>query len=158
MGIIFQNWTLESQIGYKTSGLANQCTHRYIWYSSCLLNKCLISKSNWSYKLFFVFFDIPRRYKIYIEGFGWSVSEKYILACDSTTLLVKPKFYDFFTRGLQPLHHYWPIRTDGKCKSIKFAVDWGNNHQQKVSLSDTNFYMENYILPGLFFFSSACIS
>jgi hypothetical protein len=95
--------------------------------------------------LFFVFFDIPHRYKIYIEGFGWSVSEKYILACDSVTLLVKPKFYDFFTRGLQPLHHYWPIRTDGKCKSIKFAVDWGNNHEQKVSLSNTNFYLENYI-------------
>ncbi|XP_059441999.1 uncharacterized protein LOC132174346 [Corylus avellana] len=94
-----QNWTLESQIGYKTSGLANQCTHRY---------------------------------KIYIEGYAWSVSEKYILACDSATLLVKPEFYDFFTRGLEPLHHYWPIRGDGKCKSIKFAVDWGNKHEKKA--------------------------
>ncbi|KAK9927244.1 hypothetical protein M0R45_024437 [Rubus argutus] len=72
------------------------------------------------------------RYKIYIEGYAWSVSEKYILACDSVTLLVKPHYYDFFTRSLQPVHHYWPIRDDNKCKSIKFAVNWGNNHKQKA--------------------------
>ncbi|KAL6174671.1 hypothetical protein ACLB2K_051317 [Fragaria x ananassa] len=72
------------------------------------------------------------RYKIYIEGTAWSVSEKYILACDSVTLLVKPKYYDFFTRSLQPMHHYWPIRNDNKCNSIKFAVDWGNNHKQQA--------------------------
>ncbi|KAL6177234.1 hypothetical protein ACLB2K_048760 [Fragaria x ananassa] len=72
------------------------------------------------------------RYKIYIEGYAWSVSEKYILACDSVTLLVKPNYYDFFTRSLRPVHHYWPIRNDNKCKSIKFAVDWGNNHKQKA--------------------------
>ncbi|XP_058200768.1 uncharacterized protein LOC131315620 isoform X1 [Rhododendron vialii] len=72
------------------------------------------------------------RYKIYIEGYAWSVSEKYILACDSETLLVKPKFYDFFIRSLQPVHHYWPIREDDKCRSLKFAVHWGNNHKQKA--------------------------
>ena len=31
-----------------------------------------------------------------------------------------------------PVHHYWPIREDDKCRSIKFAVDWGNRHKQKV--------------------------
>ncbi|WCJ36648.1 hypothetical protein M5689_017836 [Euphorbia peplus] len=72
------------------------------------------------------------RYKIYIEGSAWSVSEKYILACDSVTLIVKPNYYDFFTRGLIPVHHYWPINVDDKCKSIKFAVDWGNSHNQKA--------------------------
>uniref|UniRef100_A0A5B7ASI6 Putative glycosyltransferase n=1 Tax=Davidia involucrata TaxID=16924 RepID=A0A5B7ASI6_DAVIN len=72
------------------------------------------------------------RYKIYIEGSAWSVSEKYILACDSVSLLVKPRYYDFFTRSLMPVHHYWPIRDDDKCKSIKFAVDWGNSHKQKA--------------------------
>ncbi|KAM2374971.1 hypothetical protein ACFXTH_043810 [Malus domestica] len=71
-------------------------------------------------------------YKIYIEGYAWSVSEKYILACDSVTLLVKPKYYDFFTRGLQPVHHYCPRTHENKCRSIKFAVDWGNNHKQKI--------------------------
>ncbi|XP_059443152.1 uncharacterized protein LOC132175394 [Corylus avellana] len=97
--LYIQDWILESQKGYKKSGLASQCKHRY---------------------------------KIYIEGYAWSVSEKYILACDSVTLLVKPKYYDFFTRSLQPLHHYWPVRDNGKCKSIKFAVDWGNSHKQKA--------------------------
>ncbi|KAL3524276.1 hypothetical protein ACH5RR_017110 [Cinchona calisaya] len=72
------------------------------------------------------------RYKIYIEGIGWSVSEKYILACDSVTLLVKQHYYDFFTRSLMPLQHYWPIREDTKCRSIKYGVEWGNSHQQKA--------------------------
>ncbi|KAK4436299.1 hypothetical protein Salat_0793600 [Sesamum alatum] len=72
------------------------------------------------------------RYKIYIEGVGWSVSEKYILACDSVTLLVKPRYYDFFMRGLMPLQHYWPIKYDDKCRSIKHAVDWGNSHHQEA--------------------------
>ncbi|GER27022.1 hypothetical protein STAS_02704 [Striga asiatica] len=68
------------------------------------------------------------RYKIYIEGSAWSVSEKYILACNSVTLLVKPHYYDFFTRSLMPLKHYWPIKEDDKCRSIKYAVEWGNSH------------------------------
>ncbi|EXC04549.1 hypothetical protein L484_001408 [Morus notabilis] len=71
-------------------------------------------------------------YKIYIEGVAWSVSEKYILACDSVTLLVKSHFYDFFTRSLVPMQHYWPIKVDDKCRSIKFAVDWGNSHKTKA--------------------------
>ncbi|XP_074291279.1 uncharacterized protein LOC141618055 [Silene latifolia] len=72
------------------------------------------------------------KYKIYIEGSAWSVSEKYILACDSVTLLVKPKYYDFFSRGLMPIQHYWPIKENDKCRSIKFAVEWGNSHKQKA--------------------------
>lgn len=72
------------------------------------------------------------RFKIYIEGSAWSVSEKYILACDSVTLIVTPKYYDFYTRGLMPLHHYWPINDHDKCRSIKFAVDWGNSHKKKA--------------------------
>ncbi|KAK8658113.1 hypothetical protein V6N13_036325 [Hibiscus sabdariffa] len=72
------------------------------------------------------------RYKIYIEGYAWSVSEKYILACDSVTFMVQPQFYDFFIRSMQPVEHYWPIRDDDKCRSLKFAVDWGNNHKKKA--------------------------
>ncbi|XAR63082.1 Protein xylosyltransferase [Bertholletia excelsa] len=72
------------------------------------------------------------RYKIYVEGIAWSVSEKYILACDSMSLLIPPHYYDFFTRSLLPTIHYWPIKTDDKCKSIKYAVDWGNNHTQEA--------------------------
>ncbi|KAK1290836.1 hypothetical protein QJS10_CPB18g01547 [Acorus calamus] len=72
------------------------------------------------------------RYKVYIEGSAWSVSEKYILAFDSPALVVTPRYYDFFTRGLMPGQHYWPIRDDDKCRSIKFAVDWGNTHQREA--------------------------
>ncbi|KAI4311519.1 hypothetical protein MLD38_036405 [Melastoma candidum] len=72
------------------------------------------------------------RYKVYVEGNAWSVSEKYIMACNSTTLMVKPDFYDFFTRGMYPLVHYWPIRPANMCKDIKFAVDWGNKHSSKA--------------------------
>ena len=72
------------------------------------------------------------RYKIYIEGYAWSVSEKYILACDSVTLLVKPDYYDFFVRSLKPLEHYWPINNDDKCKSVEYAVVWGNLNPDKV--------------------------
>lgn len=72
------------------------------------------------------------------------MSEKYILACNSMTLLVKPHFHDFFTRSLEPLHHYWPIKENDKCRSIKFAVEWGNTHEREVifplamSCSDTS--------------------
>ncbi|XP_015882772.3 uncharacterized protein LOC107418583 isoform X1 [Ziziphus jujuba] len=72
------------------------------------------------------------RFKIYIEGNGWSVSRKYILACDSLALVVDPRFYDFFSRGLKPMKHYWPIKADDKCKSIKYAVDWGNSHKKEA--------------------------
>ncbi|KAJ8749042.1 hypothetical protein K2173_013486 [Erythroxylum novogranatense] len=72
------------------------------------------------------------RYKIYIEGWAWSVSEKYILACDSMTLIVKPSFYDFFSRSLEPMKHYWPLKTEKLCRSIEFAVEWGNTHPDKA--------------------------
>ncbi|CAI9092218.1 OLC1v1027408C1 [Oldenlandia corymbosa var. corymbosa] len=72
------------------------------------------------------------RYKIYIEGSAWSVSEKYILACNSLTLLVKTHYYDFFTRSLMPLQHYWPVKDEDKCRSIKHAVEWGNKNQEKA--------------------------
>lgn len=73
------------------------------------------------------------RFKIYMEGNAWSVSEKYILACDSMTLLINPIYYEFFTRSLVPMKHYWPINPQNLCKSIKFAVDWGNHNTDKVS-------------------------
>ncbi|KAG6422575.1 hypothetical protein SASPL_119153 [Salvia splendens] len=62
------------------------------------------------------------RFKIYIEGVAWSASQKYIMACDSVTLLVKPIFHEFFTRSLMPLKHYWPIKDEDKCRSIKHAA------------------------------------
>jgi hypothetical protein len=61
------------------------------------------------------------------------VSLKNILACDSTTLLITPKYYDFYLRGLVPQQHYWPVRADKLCDSIQFAVNWGNKHTKEVS-------------------------
>eukprot|EP00257_Ricinus_communis_P014058 XP_015571642.1 O-glucosyltransferase rumi homolog isoform X1 [Ricinus communis] len=91
-----------------------------------------IQESQQGYKQSDLARQCAHRYKIYIEGYAWSVSEKYILACNSLSLLVKPYYHDFFTRSLQPLQHYWPIRDTDKCKSIKFAVDWGNKNNQKA--------------------------
>ncbi|KAL3829649.1 hypothetical protein ACJIZ3_018451 [Penstemon smallii] len=86
------------------------------------------------------------RYKIYVEGLTWSVSEKYILACDSMCLIVKPRYYDFFTRSLLPTIHYWPINETNKCRSIKFAVEWGNKHTneaQEIGKAGSKFVQEN---------------
>ncbi|RCV44442.1 hypothetical protein SETIT_9G374400v2 [Setaria italica] len=68
------------------------------------------------------------RYKVYVEGRAWSVSEKYILACDSPVLLVDTSYRDFFSRGLVAGRHYWPVDAARKCPAIKLAVDWGNAH------------------------------
>jgi hypothetical protein len=49
-------------------------------------------------------------------------------------LLIKPEYYDFFSRSMEPMQHYWPIRASNKCKDIKFAVEWGNNHSVDVCI------------------------
>ncbi|KAL8232567.1 hypothetical protein R6Q57_002345 [Mikania cordata] len=109
--LYIQDWARESHQDFKESHLADQCTHRQEELITCILESS------------FLF--------IYIEGSAWSVSEKYILACDSVTLMVTPRYYDFFTRGLMPGLHYWPVRIDDMCRSIKFATEWGNNHEQQ---------------------------
>ncbi|KAH9610658.1 hypothetical protein KSS87_006015 [Heliosperma pusillum] len=95
------------------------------------------------------------RFKIYIEGIAWSVSEKYILACDSMALLVTPRWYEFFTRSLQPMKHFWPVNPDPNhlCKSIKFAVDWGNKHQekaQKIGKSGSKFVQQQLVMENVY--------
>ncbi|KAG6430147.1 hypothetical protein SASPL_108209 [Salvia splendens] len=94
---------------------------------------CLLAFQNWiaesqqGYKQSNLGNQCTHRYKIYIEGWAWSVSEKYIFACDSPVLLNTLRWHDFFIRGMVPQHHYWPVRDDDKCRSLKFAVEWGNN-------------------------------
>ncbi|CAA7394046.1 unnamed protein product [Spirodela intermedia] len=85
------------------------------------------------------------KYKIYIEGRAWSVSRKYIQACDSPALVVAPRYYEFFSRGMAPLRHYWPVRADAMCAAIKFAVDWGGHHQkeaQEIGRKGSSFVFE----------------
>ncbi|XP_042049611.1 protein O-glucosyltransferase 1-like isoform X3 [Salvia splendens] len=86
-----------------------------------------IAESQQGYKQSNLGNQCTHRYKIYIEGWAWSVSEKYIFACDSPVLLNTLRWHDFFIRGMVPQHHYWPVRDDDKCRSLKFAVEWGNN-------------------------------
>ncbi|KDP46492.1 hypothetical protein JCGZ_08464 [Jatropha curcas] len=72
------------------------------------------------------------RYKIYAEGFAWSVSLKYIVSCGSLALIISPQYEDFFSRGLIPKENYWPVSANELCRSIKFAVDWGNANPSKA--------------------------
>ena len=74
------------------------------------------------------------RFKIYAEGYAWSVSFKYIFACGSPVLVASPKYHEFFSRSLIPMVHYWPITQKGLCQSIKDAVNWGNNHPTEVMI------------------------
>lgn len=81
-----------------------------------------------------------------MEGITWSVSEKYILACDSMTMFIKPRYYDFFSRSLVPYKHFWPISDQSICQDIKYAVDWGNTHPEKVIYtSSVNIINKDYI-------------
>ncbi|KAL6495480.1 hypothetical protein OROGR_030044 [Orobanche gracilis] len=91
-----------------------------------------VAESQKGYKESNIGDQCTHRYKIYIEGWSWSVSEKYILACNSPTLLMTLRWYDFFVRGMIPQHHFWPVRDNDKCRSLKFAVEWGNNHTEKA--------------------------
>ncbi|CAK7348065.1 unnamed protein product [Dovyalis caffra] len=50
------------------------------------------------------------------------------------------------SRSLVPMQHYWPIRANNKCKDIKFAVEWGNNHNvdaQAIGKAGSKFIQEN---------------
>ncbi|KAK4578304.1 hypothetical protein RGQ29_028429 [Quercus rubra] len=127
------------------------------------LMKCNVSnKNDWNVRLYIQDWDkdskqgfknskledqCTHRYKIYIEGKTWSVSEKYILACNSMTLLLIPQYHDFFTRSLVPMQHYWPIKiTNNTCRDIKLAVEWGNYHTdkaQEIGEAGSKFVQEN---------------
>ncbi|KAK7289818.1 hypothetical protein RIF29_03780 [Crotalaria pallida] len=72
------------------------------------------------------------RYKIYAEGYAWSVSLKYILSCGSVSLIISPQYEDFFSRGLVTLQNYWLVDPLQLCPSIKRAVEWGNQHQHEA--------------------------
>ncbi|GAB4844471.1 hypothetical protein Ancab_037847 [Ancistrocladus abbreviatus] len=132
------NWTDRIPYAYWKGNLGtgprkklNRCNSKRDW-------NALIYQQDWRREVAegFKNSDLSKqcnhRYKIYMEGNAWSVSEKYILACDSMTLFINPAFYDFFTRSLVPLKHYWPINANHICESVKFAVNWGNRNVDKA--------------------------
>ncbi|KAK3434383.1 hypothetical protein EUGRSUZ_D01868 [Eucalyptus grandis] len=56
-------------------------------------------------------------------------------------------------RSLNPLQHYWPIRTEDKCRSLKFAVDWGNSHKQKaqeIGKASSDFIQEQVKMSNVY--------
>lgn len=68
------------------------------------------------------------RFKVYAEGATWSVGLKYALACGSVVLLLPQEHHDFYSRGLEPLRHFWPVDPKDLCNSLRFAVEYGNDH------------------------------
>ncbi|CAI9106977.1 OLC1v1006232C2 [Oldenlandia corymbosa var. corymbosa] len=72
------------------------------------------------------------QYKIYAEGYAWSVSLKYILSCGSVPLIVSPKYQDFFSRGLTPKKNFLPVSPTELCRSIKMSVEWGHAHPSEA--------------------------
>ncbi|CAL9063325.1 unnamed protein product [Musa banksii] len=116
--IYTQDWKQEEKQGFQHSNLARQCSHRQV---------------------------LMDRYRIYVDGLAWSVSQKYIMACNSPTLFVNTPWYEFFQRGLIPRRHYWPIPENNLCRAIKLAVDWGNEHQQEAQTmgkASSDFFQE----------------
>nr|XP_043638258.1 protein O-glucosyltransferase 1 [Erigeron canadensis] len=98
----------------------------------------LIMRQNWTQEVLDGFkqsklsSQCNHRYKIYAEGYAWSVSLKYILSCGCVPLIINPKYDDFFSRGLFPKKNYLPISPESICPSIKTAVEWGNAHPSKA--------------------------
>ncbi|KAL0464779.1 UNVERIFIED_CONTAM: hypothetical protein Slati_0365500 [Sesamum latifolium] len=70
-------------------------------------------------------------------------SQKYILACDSMMLAVKPHYYDFFTRNLMPMIHFWPIKHQNKCSAIKFAA-------QEIGKAGSQFAQEQLKMQNVY--------
>ncbi|KAL7587002.1 hypothetical protein Lser_V15G38294 [Lactuca serriola] len=97
-----------------------------------------ILRQNWAHEISVGFkhsklsSQCNHRYKIYAEGYAWSVSLKYILSCGSVPLIINPLYEDFFSRGLFPKQNYLPISPDNICPSIKNAVEWGNSHPSEA--------------------------
>ncbi|RLM65881.1 hypothetical protein C2845_PM16G14970 [Panicum miliaceum] len=56
-------------------------------------------------------------------------------------------------RSLMPIQHYWPVRDDNKCASIKYAVDWGNSHKQlaqRIGKQASNFIQEELSMDQVY--------
>jgi hypothetical protein len=121
-----QDWGAAIRNGFKDSNLAKQC--RWVVVLCVIIFGVNYLLTIIKQELLQFACACRYRYKIFVQGRSWSVSEKYILACDSPVLLVATPFKDFFSRGLVAGKHYWPIDPARKCQAIKFAVDWGNAH------------------------------
>ncbi|XWS52989.1 hypothetical protein CRYUN_Cryun11dG0119500 [Craigia yunnanensis] len=108
-----------------------QCNHSRLWGAQIICQNWA-EEAKGGFEQSKLSNQCNHRYKIYAEGYAWSVSLKYILSCGSLALLIFPQYEDFFTRGLIPKFNYWPVSPPGLCHSIKFAVDWGNTNPSEA--------------------------
>ncbi|GKV26213.1 hypothetical protein SLEP1_g35556 [Rubroshorea leprosula] len=104
-----------------------QCNHSRKWGAQ-ILRQNWVEEAKSGYEKSKLSNQCNHQYKIYAEGYAWSVSLKYILSCGSLALIISPQYEDFFSRGLIPKENYWPVSPINLCPSIKFAVDWGHAH------------------------------
>lgn len=91
------------------------------------------------------------RFKLYMEGWAWSASGKYILACDATTLMVESEWYEFWYRGLKPGVNFLPVaKAPNLCANIRKTVDWGRAHPRvakQIGRAGTEFLMREVNMP-----------
>lgn len=120
-------WKGNPDVGAPIRAQLFECNNSRTWGAE-IMRQDWIAEAGMGYEQSKLSKQCRHRYKLYVEGFAWSVSFKYILSCDSPVLAVSPEYYDFFTRGLMPRENYLPVRPGKLCSSIKFAVDWGNSH------------------------------
>ncbi|KAL2905704.1 Protein O-glucosyltransferase 1 [Bienertia sinuspersici] len=126
-------WRGDPKVAPWIADFVNKCnaTHNTEWNVHHYTNQD--SQAEQRHKESNLIYDqCTHRYNIHIEGLTWSVGEKYILGYDSTTLIVKPKYYNFYNRGILPLFHYWPLRNNDQCKSLKYYLEWAKNHTDQV--------------------------
>ncbi|KAF5733036.1 O-glucosyltransferase rumi [Tripterygium wilfordii] len=145
-------WKGNVRMGERADLMKCNVSDKYDW-NGRFYNQDWYKEAGEGYKNSRLEDQCTHRYKVYIEGWGWSVSEKYILACDSMTLQVKPRYFDFFMRGMKPMQHYWPIRNNSKCRDIKFAVEWGNNHTEEalaIGKAGSKFVSENLRMENVY--------
>ncbi|KAK3409791.1 hypothetical protein EUGRSUZ_J01883 [Eucalyptus grandis] len=102
-----------------------KCNHSRMWNAQ-VMRQDWAEEARAGYEQSKLSNQCNHRYKIYAEGYAWSVSLKYIIACGSPALIISPEYEDFFSRGLFPMRNYWPISSTNLCPSIKYAVNWGN--------------------------------
>ncbi|OMO84314.1 Lipopolysaccharide-modifying protein [Corchorus capsularis] len=108
-----------------------QCNDTNLWHAE-IIRQNWLEEAKDGFEQSKLSNQCKHRYKIYAEGYAWSVSLKYILSCGSLALIISPEYEDFFSRGLIPKYNYWPVSTVDLCRSIKFAVDWGNTRSAEA--------------------------
>ncbi|KAK8480582.1 hypothetical protein V6N13_132048 [Hibiscus sabdariffa] len=105
------------------------------------LMKCNVTdKNNWNTLL-------------YVQDWGRETKQGFKQSNLEDQCTHRSSFYDFFIRGMVPLQHYWPIRDNGKCKSLKFAVDWGNLHPHQaeaIGEAAGNFIQEDLKMDNVY--------